>query len=70
MWKHKEVSVSLPIIDAQPEWIERTWRERLLSWPWRPWIKMKRSPWALIIDATERTKREMMETCGIPDLYK
>ena len=25
------------------EWVEvkRTWRERLLSWPWRPWVVNK-----------------------------
>lgn len=21
--------------------IERTWKERLLSWPWKPWIKTR-----------------------------
>lgn len=21
--------------------VRRTWKERLLSWPWRPWVKLK-----------------------------
>ena len=25
------------------------WRERLLSWPWRPWVSRKPSPWAEIL---------------------
>ena len=26
------------------EWVGRTWHERLLSWPWRPWVKIKKVP--------------------------
>jgi hypothetical protein len=25
------------VADGEPYWVKRTWRERLLSWPWRPW---------------------------------
>lgn len=24
--------------DGEPQTIRLTWRERLLTWPWRPWI--------------------------------
>ena len=24
-----------------PVQVRRTWRERLLSWPWRPWVKTR-----------------------------
>lgn len=26
---------------TEPEIVDRTWRERLFSWPWRPWRKQK-----------------------------
>ena len=28
----------------QGEWFERTWKERLFSWPWKPWKKLGFNP--------------------------
>lgn len=34
------------VIVQGPSTVRRSWRERLLSWPWRPWIteKVVKSP--------------------------
>lgn len=31
------------------DWSRRTWRERILSWPWRPWVRTKFSPTAYVV---------------------
>lgn len=34
-------------------YVRRTWRERLLSWPWRPWIASKVVPHHIEIETLE-----------------
>ncbi len=29
---------------GEPKTVQRTWKERLLTWPWRPWITTKVVP--------------------------
>lgn len=35
----------IPVIETPyavtSEEVDRTWRERLFSWPWRPWVRTK-----------------------------
>lgn len=32
------------VVPGDPVQIRRTWGERLLSWPWRPWVSTKWVP--------------------------
>jgi hypothetical protein len=29
------------VLEDRCQVLQRTWRERILSWPWRPWVKTK-----------------------------
>lgn len=50
-----------------PKWINtgRTWRERLFSWPWCPWVKTRRylSPSPVEADDCFRVGDEIY--CGV-----
>jgi hypothetical protein len=41
-WNGVRVYLTVSLTEAgEPMQVVRSWRERLLSWPWRPWIRCK-----------------------------
>jgi len=36
-----QIVESTELTITESEIVPRTWRERLFSWPWRPWVKTK-----------------------------
>jgi hypothetical protein len=64
-YEHKQVSVGITICDGQEMTRIRDWRERLFSWPWRPWVREVPSEWALVLQASERAREEMLGITGL-----
>lgn len=62
-WKQTSIDVHLDPSAFDP--IPRTWKERYLSWPWRPWVKTKPSMATLIQQHIEANKAQLEEMCGI-----
>lgn len=48
----------------------RTWRERLLSWPWRPWISEAPSDYALGLAMREEIMKQASDLTGITELMR
>ncbi len=74
MWEHREYVMGYAVepIGAGDlvETYERSWRERLLSWPWRPWVKkaVRKSTLAQIIKLREQTQADIRAVTGIDNL--
>lgn len=47
--------------------IKRTWRERLFSWPWRPWVASYTSD---PLDIYRAAQENIEATTGITDLMR
>lgn len=71
-WPHQQVAVGYAIEPiAAGDLVEtytRSWRERLFSWPWKPWFKrgVRRSALATMIEAREWVVKQMQEVTGVP----
>ena len=65
MWEHKQYAIGYalePVATFDPvETYVRPWRERLLSWPWRPWVRLgvRRAAWVRMAELREQTLNEM-----------
>lgn len=41
MFNDYPIITSVHLVTSHEQVIQLNWRERLLSWPWKPWIKTK-----------------------------
>lgn len=71
-FEHKEVAVSFQCLQMGETLMlrDRTWKERLLSGPWRPWVKQVATPYAQMLKARERAMEEMRQITGISSLLE
>jgi hypothetical protein len=53
-----------------PDYIELTWRQRLFSWPWRPWIARRKSGWLLLQEELDAIEAERDSLCGITEVMR
>jgi hypothetical protein len=69
MWEHKEVSIGFIVTDST---MTRTlsWRERLTSWPWRPWVKEVPTDWAMMLKMREAAIDDMRSITVISEMLK
>jgi len=66
---YQNVVEDIHVPDLKP----RTWKERLFTWPWTPWVKTKYSPRAYILNdgtivVSPRTKK-LLEEALLSDKY-
>ncbi len=53
--------VAIEVIGKYPMTRNHSWRERLLTWPWRPWVKTVPSAHAILLDCIEYAEQKMRE---------
>jgi hypothetical protein len=69
-FKHQAVSVGYAIeplnVGDMVETYTRSWRERLLSWPWRPWMRtaVRKSTLARMMELNQPAVEEMRRVTG------
>jgi hypothetical protein len=66
MYEHKELAVAFHVLNfGEPVMLrDRTWKERFLSWPWRPWITKTATPLAIMMKLRKRAHEDMRKITG------
>jgi hypothetical protein len=64
-YKFQQVAMEYAISDDMPDFVERTFKERWLSWPWRPWVKTRPSFAYMLRRHLEDCQLTMNAHCGI-----
>ena len=64
-WQEVSLGFTMPRVDLPPDWVDRNWRERLLSWPWRPWVKQKPSNYFLMKKCRQQALDDMERITGL-----
>jgi hypothetical protein len=70
MWGHQQIAVTVTLPRDTAMTRPRSWRERWLTLPWKPWVRETATEYALLLRARAGLSERLQAMTGISDYLR